>query len=86
MNGQTFKYILTVQDIFSRYLWLRPLTRRKSKLVASSLADLYMDVEPPKVLQSDNGGEFMKCVADLRKALHIKIIKALHTTHSRRER
>ena len=34
-----------------------------------------MDVGPPKVLQSDNGGEFMKCVADLCKALHIKIIK-----------
>jgi len=75
VNGHIFKYILTVQDVFSRYLWLRPLSGKKSSLVASALEELYMDVGPPKVLQSDNGGEFKKCVEKLCKKMEVKIIR-----------
>ena len=63
VNGQTLKYILTVQDVFSRFLWLRALSSKVSKEVASALADLYMEVGPPKVLQADlgNGDYFGAC-------------------------
>ena len=59
-NGKTYHYILTVQDIFSRYLWLRPLTKKTSHQVARKLSKLYSEVGPPRVIQSDNGGEFKK--------------------------
>ncbi|XP_068731120.1 uncharacterized protein [Montipora capricornis] len=74
-NGKTYKYILTVQDVFSRYLWLRPLTGKSSKLVARELNKLYTEVGPPRVIQSDNGGEFKQAVDLLCKSLGVKIIR-----------
>ena len=56
MNGKTYKYI-PVQDVVSRYLWLRALTGKSSKLVARELNKLYTEVGPPRVIQSDNGGD-----------------------------
>ena len=74
-DGKTYKYILTVQDIFSRYVWLRPLQGKSSHGVANKLAKLYYEVGPPNIIQSDNGGEFKKAVEKLCKILHVKIIR-----------
>lgn len=76
VKDQTFRYILTVQDVFSRYLWLRALPSKASKCVALALSELYMDVGPPKVLQADNGGEFKKAVEKLCKNLAVKIVRS----------
>ena len=73
-NGKTYHYILTVQDVFSRYLWLRPLTRKTSHQVARKLSKLYSEVGPLRVIQSDNGDEF-KAVEKLCQTLGIKIIR-----------
>ena len=51
IKGQTLRYILTVQDVFSRYVWLRALPNKARKNVALALSELYMEVGPPKVLQ-----------------------------------
>ena len=75
VNGQTFQYILTVQDVFSCFLWLRPFSSKASKEVASALADLYMEVGPPKVLQGDNRGEFKKAAQKLCEKLAVKILR-----------
>ena len=74
-KGKTYQYILTVQDVFSRYLWLRPLTGKSSKLVARELKKLYTEVGRPRVIQSDNGGEFKQAVNLLCKSLGVKIIR-----------
>ena len=74
-NGKTYHYILTVQDVFSRYLWLRPLTKKTSHQAARKLSKLYSEVGPPRVIQSDNGGEFKKAVEKLCQTLGIKIIR-----------
>ena len=74
-NGKTYHYILTVQDVFSRYLWLHPLTRKTSHQVARKLSKLYSEVGPPRVIQSDNKGEFKKAVEKLCQTLGIKIIR-----------
>lgn len=76
LHGKTFRYILTVQDIFSRYVWLRPLTGKGSKLVAKELQELYCEVGPPKVLECDNGGEFKKAVEQLCRKLEVKIVRS----------
>ena len=75
LNGETFRYILTVQDVFSSYICLRPLTRKTSKLVADHLSTLYREFGPPRVLQCDNGGEFKKSVESLCKNLEVKILR-----------
>lgn len=74
-NGKTYNYILTVQDVFSRYVWLRPLTGKASHLVARELYKLYAEFGPPRVIQSDNGGELKKAVEKLCRSLGIKIIR-----------
>ena len=76
LHGRTFQYILTIQDIFSRCIWLRPLTGKGSKQVAKELEELYSEVGPPKVLQCDNGGEFKKAVGHLCRKLEVKIIRS----------
>lgn len=75
LHGKIFWYILTVQDIFSRYTWLRPLTGKGSKQVPKELQELYCEVGPPKVLQCDNRGEFKKAVEHLCQKLEVKIIR-----------
>ena len=75
LNGETFRYILTVHDVFSRYIWLRLLTRKTSKLVADHLSSLYREFGPPRVLQCDNGGEFKKCVESLCRNLEVEIVR-----------
>jgi transposase InsO family protein len=57
-NGVTFKYILSVLDVFSRRLWLRPLSDKKAKTVACAVRNLYMEWSFPKIVQTDQGGEF----------------------------
>mgnify|MGYP001795763619 CR=1 FL=1 len=53
-DGETYRFILTVEDVFSPYIWLRPLQRKSSKLVAEKLREIYTELDPPRVLQSDN--------------------------------
>lgn len=49
----TYKYVLMVQDVFSRYVWLKPLKGKSSHEIARHLEDIYMEHGPPKVLQHD---------------------------------
>lgn len=76
-EGITYKYILTVLDVLSRYIWLRPLTGKSSKLVAEAreLHKLYCEVGPPKVLQCDNGENLRKLSRILNRKLNVKITR-----------
>ena len=40
-NGKVFKYVLSLNDIFSRYHWLIPLERKKSSPIAVALSTIY---------------------------------------------
>ena len=40
-NKHVYRYVLSVMDIFSRYLWLRPLQKRSSELVSGALQRIY---------------------------------------------
>lgn len=73
-NGKTYKYVLAVMDVFSRYLWLRPLQNRRSKNVAFYLKQIHESEGSPLILQCDNGKEFKGAVLALCYELCIKII------------
>lgn len=51
----TYKYVLTVHNVFSRYVWLKAPRRKTSHEIAQHLANIYMEHGPPKVLQHDQG-------------------------------
>ena len=53
-----YNYVLAVMDIFSRFLWLRPLSDKSADQVATELKKLYSIIGYPHLLQTDRGGEF----------------------------
>ena len=76
VNGKSYRYILTLQDIFSRYLWLRPLSRKSSSSVAFELKQIYREHGPPKILQCDRGGEFRRHVIKANQKIGVKIVNS----------
>ena len=56
-NGYT--YILTMIDVFSRYVWVIPLKDKKGGTVHNELKKVFMNFGPPNILQADNGSEFI---------------------------
>ncbi|CAG8636217.1 12379_t:CDS:2, partial [Rhizophagus irregularis] len=57
-NDNEFKYILHIRDHFSRYSWAKPITSKSASEVAGCLFEIFTEIGPPTILQSDNGKEF----------------------------
>ncbi|CAB0030718.1 unnamed protein product [Trichogramma brassicae] len=71
-----FKYVLVIQDLFTRYLELKPLRRANGKAVANALEELiFFRWEVPDFLLTDNGREFinktLKTVLDEYGVYHV---------------
>ncbi|XP_068742406.1 KRAB-A domain-containing protein 2-like [Montipora capricornis] len=67
---------MSVIDIFSRFLFLRPLQTKETSDVAEHLLDIYMEHGPPEILQSDQGPEFKGVVKTVCEALNVRIVKS----------
>ena len=72
-KGKQFRYILSVMDVFSRYVWLVPLQRKFSSHVARVSIRIYREHGLPRVIQHDQGTEFEGAVSSVCKKL--KVIK-----------
>ena len=67
-----YRYILTVIDVFSRYLWCIPLKSKSMESVAEGFEELFKKVKPLK-LQTDQGTEFFnKKMTALMKKYDVK--------------
>ena len=75
-KGNTYKYILSSMDVFSRYHWLCPLGRKRSLDVKREVKKIYDVHGLPHVIQSDNGGEFKGKFEDYCRDSKIKMIKS----------
>jgi hypothetical protein len=63
-----YKWIFHAKDHFSKYSWLRPLVSKEAINVAQTLESIFYQFGPPRILQSDNGREFVaKVILDLTK-------------------
>ena len=69
-----YKYVLAVIDVFSRYLWLRPLHSKSAEEVSAHLEAIYLQFGPPRIIQSDQGTEFKGAVRKLMSSLNVKIV------------
>lgn len=58
VDEREYRYILSVIDVFSRYVFLKPLERKTSKLVAKELKKIFSEQGYPKVVQTDKDSEF----------------------------
>ena len=59
-DNDGYAYQLTIIDHFSCYPWAIPQFTKKSKEVAYNLLKLFYMFGFPEIIQSDNGGEFVR--------------------------
>ena len=57
-NNEGMGFILVVIDIFSRFLWTRPLKSKMAKDVIAAFKSILEDTEPPQRLRTDGGSEY----------------------------
>ena len=74
-KGKTYKYVLSIIDVFSWYHWLVPLQTKRSFHVARELLRIYREHGAPRVIQHDQGREFDGAVIKMCKTLSIKVVK-----------
>ena len=67
------KFVLTVIDCHSKYLWAVPLKYKTAEAVAAALEPI-IDKHTPKVLHSDNGTEFKGAVDIMLKEKNVRHI------------
>ena len=72
----TYKYVLAILDVFSRYLVLRPLPAKESALVAKELQNVYGLIGIPNIINCDRGTEFRGCVSDFCSENNIQMIRS----------
>lgn len=84
IDGDTYKYVMSVIDIFSRFVFLGPLQTKESSEVAENLLDIYNEHGPPEILQSDQGTEFKDVVKAICEALTFESLRVQHTVHTLR--
>ena len=79
----TYKYVLNVIDVASRFKVSRPLKTKKASEVADMFADIYKKgpLRYPKELHVDNGTEFKADVLKLMKEHDVKVISVTTKYH-----
>ncbi|CAG8555296.1 5552_t:CDS:1, partial [Cetraspora pellucida] len=50
-----YSYVLTLINVFSRYVWAIPLKDKEGSTVHSELVNIFKNFGPPSKLQADNG-------------------------------
>ena len=71
----TYTYVLSLVDVFSRYVILQPLSDKSAKVVAQHLSSVYSIFGPPRLLQCDQGKEFTARVTrQVMKAFNCRMI------------
>lgn len=75
------KFLLVIVDVFSRFLWVRPLKDRKAKSVIEAFKDLLQGPRRPNAIRTDKGSEFYnRYLQHYLRDQHIKIFYALNET------
>ncbi len=75
-EGKGHRYVVSILDGFSRYLWLRAIPDKKSATVAGVVKGLYAEWGKPRIIQCDQGTEFRGSFEELAKEMGIKIVRS----------
>jgi IS30 family transposase len=57
-----YKWLMNYQDHLTKFIHLRPLKSKRAEEVSSELLKKILQFGAPKILQSDNGREFVNSV------------------------
>ena len=66
--------MLVVLDVFSRFIFLRPLQSKSSTEVAAHVIQIFCDVGPPRIVQTDQENEFKGLMEKVMDKFSITII------------
>lgn len=72
------RYILLIIDCFTKYAWGTPLDKRDATSVVNWMETFLTDERPFKIIQSDNGGEFVN--EELKSLFARRNIKFINST------
>jgi hypothetical protein len=71
-----YSYVLTMIDVFSRYVWAIPLLDKEGSTIHREVVNIFMNFGPPTKLQADNGSEFITSV--LKRTCEVFQTKLVH--------
>lgn len=69
-----YRYLCIIIDIFSKFMWIRPMKTKESAEVAQHLHTIFLQGDIPMRLQSDQGTEFLGDVNDLCRRFRVERI------------
>ena len=75
-EGKNYRWVLSIIDVFSQYLLLRPLHSKDTAVVAVELLQIFADFGTPAIIQTDRGSEFQGSVVEVAKQFNVKIIRS----------
>ena len=75
LKSKGFSFIFTVKDHFSRFADAKAIRNKKSETTSEALRGILQEMGKPKVIQSDNGREFMGKFDELLRELNITHIR-----------
>ena len=58
VHNDGHKYFLLVIDVFSRYVWIRPIKTKHASVIIRALESVLTEGRRPRVMRSDGGREF----------------------------
>lgn len=64
-STQGNKFAMVIVDICTRFIFLEPLPNKEARTIAQVLFKLFCAIGFPKIIQSDNGTEFVNSVCKL---------------------
>ena len=71
LDNARYTFILVVIDLFSKFIFVRPLLTKSPIAVANCLQNIFFENGAPLILQSDNGLEFTTLNRDeQRRSFH----------------
>jgi hypothetical protein len=73
-DGLEYKFVLSLIDVFSRFLWLRAIPSKHADVVAEKIYEIYMQFGTPLIFQTDQGSEFKQEVELLHSKLGARVI------------
>jgi hypothetical protein len=69
MPDSEYQWILHTKDHFTKFSWVYPLKTKEAQPVAEKLLQQFYTFGLPRILQSDNGKEFVAKVIKVTKHL-----------------
>ena len=77
-ENEGFLYILAIIDTFTKMTWLVNLKSKDTKIITEKVNKLFVDIEKPKYLRVDGGGEFVSNLfINMCKKNNVKIFLAM---------